>query len=480
MYVLALDQSTQGTKAVLLDEQGDILGREDRKHRQIVSQEGWISHDLEEIFQNVCDAVGGLLKNTCVTREEIAAVGISNQRETTAAWLEDGTPVGNAVVWQCARAKRITELMGEHARDIQMRTGIPLSPYFSAAKMAWILKNMGPARKVHLGTIDSYLVYRLTGGNFATDYSNAARTQLLNLHTLEWDDEICRWFGIPMHMLPELRDSNACFGYTDIQGLLPKAVPILGVLGDSNGALFGQGCLATGQTKVTYGTGSSVMMNTGEQFKTSAHNLAASLAWRISGTTSYVLEGNINYTGAIISWLQNDLKLIKGPDEVEILLRQANKKDTSYLVPAFSGLSAPYWEDNAKAVICGMSRTTGKAELVKAAIESIAYQVNDVLQALQEDSGHRVQEVKADGGASRNAYLMQFQSDISQTCIFPAVREELSAIGAAFMAGISAGMYSAQQLLEKSAPKIRYAPQIDREESGRMCAEWRNAVKKSI
>lgn len=478
MYLLAIDQSTQGTKALLLDDSGEIVCRADRKHQQLISSEGWVSHDLEEIYENVCKVVRDVVITAEVSPEEIAAVGITNQRETTAAWDTDGTPLGKAIVWQCARAKSITDGLKMRAPEIFEKTGEPLSPYFSAAKMAWILQNGTRNRSIHLGTIDSYLVYRLTEGNFVTDYSNAARTQLFNLHTLQWDEEICAWFGIPIHALPQVQDSNACYGYTDFQGFLPKAIPILAVLGDSNGALFGQGCLERGQTKVTYGTGSSIMMNIGPDIKFSSHGLATSLAWRISGETSYVLEGNVNYTGAIISWLQNDLGMISSVAEVETALSRANPDDTSYLVPAFSGLSAPYWDNNARAILCGMSRTTGKPEIIKAAVESIAYQINDVLQALQGDSGYSIRELRADGGASRNAYLMQFQSDISQVELFPAAQEELSAIGVAYLAGISAGVYSMERVLHKKNAAF-YRPQISDALRNTKCAGWHEAIKKA-
>lgn len=478
MYLLAIDQSTQGTKALLLDERGNILCKEERAHQQWISPEGWISHDLEEIYQNVLIAVQAVVRGSGIDPKEIAALGISNQRETTATWSQDGTPLGQAVVWQCARAKPITDRISEYAQEIQFRTGLPLSPYFSAAKMAWILQNGGAGTSTHLGTIDSYLVYRLTNGYFATDYSNAARTQLFNLHTLTWDNEICKWFHIPLSALPQVQDSDAYFGSTDFEGFLPKKIPIQSVMGDSNGALFGQGCYDPGQTKVTYGTGSSIMMNLGPIPKANQHGLSTSLAWRISGKTSYVWEGNVNYTGAVVSWLQNDLGLISSPEELDTILLQANQKDMSYLVPAFSGLSAPYWDDNARAVLCGMSRTTGRAELIKAAVESIAYQINDVLQILRQDSGYSIQELRVDGGASQNAYLMQFQSDISRVNIFPADQRELSAIGAAHLAGISAGICSKETALCKRSSRC-YQPKIDDVPRRVKCTGWHKAVQKA-
>ena len=419
-YIISIDQSTQGTKALLFDENGQIVRRTDCAHRQIINEKGWVSHDPEEIYQNVLKVTQELLDG--IDKSCVAGVGISNQRETTLAWNRiSGKPYGQAVVWQCARASQICERESIKllAEKIRQKTGMNLSPYFPAAKLAWLLENeegaMQAAQKheICLGTIDSWLVYTLTGKKeYRTDYSNASRTQLFNIFELKWDKELCYLFGIDPTNLAEVTDSDACFGETDFEGLLPKKVPIHSVMGDSHGALLGQGCLQPGSIKATYGTGSSIMMNIGEKPIISTHGVVTSLAWKIGGSVKYVLEGNLNYTGAVITWLKDDLELICSASETEDLARRAIKEDKLYLVPAFSGLGAPYWDSEAKASIVGMSRTTKKAEFVRAALECIAYQITDIVNAMSDDAGISVKQLCVDGGPTRNSYLMQFQSDI--------------------------------------------------------------------
>lgn len=451
-YILGIDQSTQGTKAVLFDDSGRLTARADQSHRQIISEEGWVSHDLNEIYQNVLKAVKDVIEAAGIPAGSIAAAGISNQRETSAIWDADGLPLADAVVWQCSRAKGILDelkagepLLGEIVRE---KTGLPLSPYFPAAKMAWLLRNSSKGDgQCRLGTMDSWLVYKLTGGRtFATDYSNASRTQLFHIHDLTWDERLCHIFGIPLQCLPQVRDSSGYYGETDFEGILPHPVPIRAVMGDSHAALFGQGCHLPGMAKTTYGTGASVMMNTGERCISSQRGLSASIAWRIDGKAAYALEGNINYAGAVISWLVRDLRLIKEPKDAEQHAWAASLADRTVLVPAFSGLGAPYWKPDARAVFYGMSRSTGQSELVCAALESIAFQVADVIKAMQQDCGMELAELRADGGPARNQYLMQIQSEAAGVKIAVASQEELSAIGAAYMAGIAEGLYDREKV----------------------------------
>ena len=434
--VLCIDQSTQGTKALLLDEEGRVIARAARPHRQIVDGRGYISHDLNEIWQNVL-----LVARECVGENaaSVKAVGISNQRETSCIWNESG-PLADAVVWQCARGKDISDALAPYAGLVRERTGLPLSPYFPAAKYAWLLQNTEKSGKVRLGTVDSFLVWKLTG-NFYTDYSNASRTQLFDLHTLQWDEELCRLFGVPVEALPEVKDSDGVFGYTDLGGILPEQVPVCGILGDSHAALFAEGCLAAGQLKVTYGTGSSVMMNVGEKFVESRCGLASSLAWKRKGKVNYVLEGNINYSCAVITWLKDDLGLISDAKEVGSLAAQANPQDETILIPAFSGLSAPYWKPEARAAILNMTRTTGKREICRAAEESIAFQIADIVDALRADTGLEISELRADGGATGDKFLMQTQADAAEIAILVSEEKELSPVGAGVLAGIAAGVY---------------------------------------
>ena len=474
-YILAIDQSTQGTKAILTDVQGNIVGRCDKKHRQIISAQGWISHDPDEIFENVKAAAALVVEKTGINKNSIKAIGISNQRETTVMWHKDGTADQMAVVWQCDRAKEITESLAFASEMVREKTGLPLSPFFPASKMAWLIKNT-ESEDFLLGTMDAYLVYRLTDGKvFKTDYSNASRTQLFNLHTLKWDQDLCRLFGVPLAALPEVTDSNGDFGSTTLDGYFESPVPICAVLGDSHGALFAHGCHEKGMVKATYGTGSSIMMNTGSVYKKSRFGLASSLAWGIDGEVSYVLEGNINYTGAVVSWLEHDLSLIESPKAIELLIKKANMQDETVFVPAFSGLSAPYWDNDARAMVYGMSRTTGKAEFVKAALESIAFQITDVLRAMESDSGIKICHLQVDGGPTANAYLMQFQSDMAGVKVQVPDSEEFSALGAAYMAGIKAGMYQKDQIFSDK-PVTEYKPVMAEKERAEKLSRWKYAL----
>lgn len=477
--ILAIDQSTSGTKALLFDGEGQLLGRHDLPHEQKINSQGWVSHDPMEIYRNTLETVRLLLEETGADRESIGAVGISNQRETALLWDRDtGLPVADAVVWQCARAAGICQRLADRGDAIQERTGLNLSPYFPAAKWAWLLENTpGLAGKdLCAGTIDAWLVYKLTGGRvFATDYSNASRTQLFNLRTLSWDEEVCGWFGIDPAMRPEVRFSDSLFGETDFGGLLPHPVPIHGVLGDSHGALFGQGCLSPGMVKATYGTGSSVMMHIGEKPVFSEKGLVTSLAWGMEGKVDYVLEGNINYTGAVTKWVVEELGLLSSSKEAGPVAQSADPADTTYLVPAFTGLGAPYWDSGAKAMLYGMSRTTGRAEIAKAAEECIAYQIADVLELMGQEAGVAIQELRVDGGLTKDKFLMQFQSDILNLPVAAPEREELSGMGAAFCAGIAAGVYSKE--IFQAVRRSRFLPVVEAALRRKKREGWKQAVE---
>ncbi len=487
-YIIGIDQSTQGTKAILFDEKGGLVLRRDLPHKQIINEKGWVEHDPEEIYKNTIQVVKNLVNDSGIDKNDIEGVGISNQRETSIAWTKDGKPVYNAIVWQCARAEAICdEIMNQgHGPVIRESTGLNLSPYFPAGKIAWILRNVDAAAKAAengnlcCGTVDAFLVYRLTGGKeFRTDYSNASRTQLFNIGTLKWDEEICKIFDIPVSCLPKVTDSDGDFGETDFEGFLDKKVPIRGVLGDSHGALFGQGCHSKGMVKATYGTGSSVMMNIGDKPVQSRHGLVTSLAWCMGGNANYVLEGNINYTGAVITWLKDDLELIKSAGETEELARKASPEDHSYLVPAFSGLGAPYWDGKAEAVICGMTRTTKKAEIVRDALDCIAYQISDIVLAMNEDAGVPIRELRVDGGPTKNKYLMQFQSDITRVPVMVPPAEELSAMGAAYAAGIALGIYDKDKLFS-DIERTAYEPVMSESDRNRHYDGWKAAVRKVL
>ena len=507
-FYLGIDQSTQGTKAVLFDEAGQLVCRCDRAHRQLVSGQGWVSHDLEGIWAATCGAVSDAIGKAGISAGEIAGVGISNQRETSAAFdRATGRPFCDAVVWQCSRAESVCRALEEKnpglAALVRRHTGLNLSPYFPAAKFAWMLQNVPEAEtaqregRLALGTIDSWLVYKLTDGKvFRTDYSNASRTQLFDIVRLRWDEELCHLFGVEPESLPEVTDSDACFGETDFDGLLPRKVPIHGVLGDSHAALFGQGCFAPGQTKSTYGTGSSVMMNTGETPVFSDRGIVTSLAWKVGGRVNYVLEGNINYSGAVVTWLKDDLHLIGSAGETGALAEAANPADTTYLVPAFSGLGAPYWKPDARAMLCGMTRLTGRNEIVRAALDSIAYQIGDIVAAMNAGSAGdgadtrgkdaaqpglraiHVTELRVDGGPTKNSYLMQKQSNTLQLPVLVPEAEELSAIGAAACAGIAQGFWKKDDIFGGRRSRT-YVPDISAAEAARLAKGWHAALRRA-
>ncbi len=497
-YVLAIDQSTQGTKAILFDKKGNLKYREDIPHKQHINENGWISHDLNEIYDNTLKVVKKVIERSGIRKEEIACLGISNQRETSAAWnKETGRPLAQAIVWQCSRAEAICErirncMIAEKQDEqgnilnasaiIADKTGMPLSPYFPASKYAWLLENEEQVKSAKndetlaFGTIDSWLLFKLTNGMVhATDYSNASRTQLFNINTLKWDEEICSWFGIPLISLPEVKDSNSRFGVTDFDGYFDEPIEICSMIGDSQAALFGQGCVQKGMIKATYGTGSSVMMNVGNEPLKSQNGLVTSIGWGINDRVTYVLEGNINYTGAVITWLKDDVGLIEAPSDTQRLAEEANQSDNTYLVPAFSGLGAPYWKPNARAVLYGMSRTTGKKEIVKAALESIAYQITDIVESMKSEEDIQVKELCVDGGPTKNQYLMSFQSDILQTSVKMPRCEESSALGAAMLAGLSSGFYKPDNLFNNE-DRVIYVPSMSSQDRNDKYRGWKETI----
>lgn len=481
-YLIGIDQSTQGTKAVLFDQNGIRIGRKDLAHQQIVDEKGWVEHNPIEIYQNIIQAVKDLIDSSGINPLDLLGVGVTNQRETAVVWDRvTGFPVYHAIVWQCARGEKICEGLENHKEMIKQRTGLPISPYFTAAKISWVLQNVEEARvkaeanQLAFGTMDSWVIYQLTKGrSYKTDYSNASRTQLFNIHTLTWDPEICGLFGINPDHLPEVCDSNGYYGDTDFEGYLPKPIPIHSVMGDSHGALFGQQCLEPGMVKATYGTGSSIMMNIGTSPILSDKGIVTSLAWSMDGVVNYVLEGNINYSGAVIRWLK-DLGMIQKDAETQALAFAANPADTTYLIPAFTGLGAPYWKSNAKAMIYGMSRTTGKGEIVRAALDSMAYQITDIIQLMEAEAEMEIKELRVDGGPTKNKYLMQFQSDMLQKAVGIPTMEELSVIGVIYMAGLALGLYDGNQIFE-SNQRTSYQPMMEEAIRKEKQDGWREAL----
>ena len=490
-YVLSIDQSTQGTKAVLFSDAGLLVAKTARPHRQIIHDNGYVEHDGEEIMANVLAVIREVVELAGVEPEEVACLGISNQRETCIAW--DRTtrlPLYNAIVWQCSRAKEICAQMEEADPSIAARvrelSGMNLSPYFSAGKMAWLVRNVpavmdaAEAGTLALGTMDSWVLYALSEEHaFATEPSNASRTQLLDIASCAWSEELCKAFGVPKEALAEVRPSDSIFGHTTAGGLFPEPIPICGMLGDSQAALMGQGCTEPGQVKATYGTGSSIMMQAGAEFVRSKNGLVTSLGWEFDGTRSYVLEGNINYTGAVVSWMKDDARLIYDPSDAEACARRANQADRAYFVPAFTGLGAPYWDDEACAILTGVTRTTGHDEIVKAGLESIAYQIGDVVGAMRADTGLDVSELRVDGGPTANGYLMQFQSDVTSVDVSVSSVAELSAAGAAYVAGHAAGVYGGNAIFEQIS-RTTYTPKMEDVRREVLLSGWRAAVRQAM
>lgn len=477
-YVLAIDQSTRGTKAILVDHQNQIFWKTSLAHKQIINEDGWVSHDLNEIRANLITLFKQVLKK--VTADQIKSLAITNQRESAAAWSrKTSEPLCKTIVWQDNRAEKLISRISypELTDKVKNSTGLALSPYFTGAKWGWMLLNEPRVVQAQanndlcLGTMDTWLVFQLTNGqSFKTEPSNACRTQLMNIKTGNWDQELVEIFGIDINDLPDIVDSNSNFGETDLFGLLPHKIPILSVLGDSQAALFAHGCFETGDFKVTFGTGSSVMLNIGKKLPNNFNNqLNTSLAWSINGQKSYVLEGNINYAGACVTWLKDKLHLIQDPAETANLALTANPNDHTLLIPAFAGLGAPYWLPDMKAAFVNMTATTGKKELVRATLNSLVYQINDILHAFHQLSPKVNDEIHTDGGMIKNKYLMQYLSNITQKNVKIANISELSALGSAM---------NAMHHFDGMQYSKTYTPRINKNTAKDYCNEWTTWIQK--
>ena len=497
--ILAVDQSTSATKAFLFDGQGRTVARTGVPHGQSYPQPGWVEQDPMEIWRNTLIAIDGVLREAGIPDSgisgRICALSLSNQRETVLIWdCETGLPICNAVTWQCGRAAGICRNIEEagYAEQVREKTGLTLSPYFSAAKARWILDHVAGARtladqgRLRMGTMDSWLIWKLTDGRVhATDCSNASRTQLYNLADRKWDPDLLEIFGIPAGMLPSIRFSDEILGTVSQTGdpLQDRmaGLSIAGVLGDSHAALFGQNCFVAGMAKATYGTGSSIMMNVGPVPVRSRTGLVTSVAWGRQGAVEYVLEGNINCTGATLQWLAEDLEMIASPHESAGYAASVEDNGGVYLVPAFTGLGAPYWDSDARASFTGMSRATKKAHLVRAAEESIAYQIRDVVDLMVQDHGHAITELRVDGGPTRDAFLMQFQADMLGIPVACAGIGELSAFGACLMGGLAVGLWSGLEevaALRTAGPT--YLPVMEPSRRDALYRGWRQAVRRTL
>ncbi|MBN2858801.1 MAG: glycerol kinase GlpK [Sphaerochaetaceae bacterium] len=486
LFFLTIDQGTSGTKAIIFTSDGKLLSRHDEGHHQFYPNPGWVEHDPDEIYDNTLKAIRAVLKTTGISAQQIICISISNQRETTLMWNKvTGKPVMNAVVWQCQRGMEICNTLEREGKApvVKEKTGLVLSPYFSAAKARWIMdhrvENDTSVRREDMlfGTMDSYLIWRLTGGKVhATEYSNASRTQLYNIHSLAWDEELLEMFHLDSSMMPKVLPSNSVFGET-APGLFDTPLFIAGVLGDSHAAFFAQNCFSTGMAKVTYGTGSSVMMNIGTK-PVESDSVVTSIGYSIDDEIMYVLEGNINPTGATIKWLIDDVELFDSPREVSTLASSVPDTQGVYLVPALTGLSAPHWNSEVRGVLTHLSRGTKKAHIARAAEESIVYQIIDVITAMREESGITLRELRVDGGPTRDDFLMQFQSDMGDVPVVRTTIEELSATGAMYMGALACGIWEKLSdivALREEQKRFSCTMTVDRREMN--YDGWKKAVR---
>jgi glycerol kinase len=489
--ILALDQSTSATKAVLFDAMGTVIDKASRDHQQIYPQPGWVEHDAEEIWSNTLAVIAMVASRNGNRIADLAAISITNQRETVLVFdRKSGRPLHNAIVWQCRRGDALCESLQE--RDCQdmvrRKTGLKIDTYFSASKITWLIAEKPDiAARLHdgtavIGTMDTYLIHRLTGGAvFATDFTNASRTLLFDIGALRWDEELCALFNVPPAALPEVRESAAHFGETDADGILPRHVPVAGVMGDSQASLFAQRCYRPGTAKATFGTGTSVLLNIGGDFKPASTGAVTALAWVWRGKPVYAFEGIITFSASTIEWLKNQLQLIRDASEVEALALAVEDNGGVYFVPAFSGLSAPNWCPGARAAILGMTAFTRREHIVRAALESIAYQIRDVLDMMRADAGIGPQRLHADGGPTRNAFLMQFTADITDVKLDVADVAESSALGSAMNALLGLGIYqSLDELAALPRASTLFKPRMNPGTVRQLRDGWRAAVRKVL
>lgn len=490
-YILALDQSTSGSKAMVVDKCVEIVSKTAMEHKQYYPNPGWVEHDPMEIYENVKKLLTGVLENAKLKPCDMDVLAITNQRETILIWDKiTGLPVYNAVVWQCRRTSDLCAKLKNDGLEevVKQKTGLLLDPYFSATKVKWILDHVDGAGvkaqsgQLLLGTIDSWLIWKLTGGKVhATDYTNASRTLLFNIRTLKWDYELLALFEIPQSMLPEIRSSNDLFGYTSTNELFDVGLPISGVIGDSQGALFGQNCFKPGMVKATYGTGSSIMMNIGEQFKEAGSGLVTSVAWGINGKVEYVLEGIVHCTGDALKWVKDNLGLFHSFEEAREMVNFLDSNEGVYLVPAFVGLGIPHWDSNARAAIVGITRGSGKEHIVRAAIESTAYQIKDAIDIMETESGIRPKELRVDGGPTKDAFLMQFQADMLNLQVINTKIEELSSMGSVYLAGLAVGLWKDKEEIKQLRKENQvYSPAMDEKLRDHYYEGWMIAVNRAL
>jgi len=493
-YIIALDQGTTSSRAIVFDHAGTIVSVGQKEHRQILPRAGWVEHDPLEIWRNVQEVIGAALSKADITRHDVVGIGITNQRETTVVWEKTtGRPVYNALVWQDTRTQAIADRLAgaDGVERFKATTGLPLSTYFAGTKIVWILENVPGAREraergeLLFGTTDSWILWNLTGGIdggvHATDVTNASRTLLMSLETLQWDDDLLSAFDIPRSMLPEIRSSSEIYGYAESSSLL-REVPIAGILGDQQAATFGQAAFEAGEAKNTYGTGNFLIVNTGTDIVRSKNGLLTTVGYKLGdGPAHYALEGSIAVTGSLIQWLRDSLGLIHSTSEVEELAASVDDNGGAYIVPAFSGLYAPYWRSDARGALVGLTRFVGRGHIARAALEATAYQTREVLDAVNADAGVPLAELKVDGGMVANALLMQFQADLLGVPVVRPVVTETTALGAAYAAGLAVGFWKGlDELRSNWQEDRRWEREMDPAEAERLFRNWKKAVTKTF
>ena len=488
-YILALDQGTTSSRAILFDEQQKIHAMAQKEYTQFYPQPGWVEHDPMEIWSSQASVMTEVMAKSGLTPEEVACVGITNQRETTIVWDRDtGAPVCNAIVWQCRRTAALCEEIKKDAElsdYIRKNTGLMVDAYFSATKIRWILDNVPGARekaaagRLLFGTVDTWLLWKLTGGKVhVTDYTNASRTMLFNIRSLQWDEKICRALDIPMNMLPQVRSSSEVYGETELLG---RPIPVCGIAGDQQASLFGQACIEPGQAKNTYGTGCFLLMNTGSECIESKNGLVSTLAASVDGKAQYALEGSVFVGGAVIQWLRDELGIIRDAADTEYFARKVPDTNGVYLVPAFTGLGAPWWDMYARGTIVGLTRGTRREHIIRAALESVAYQSADLLAAMEKDTGLTLRELRTDGGASRNNFLMQFQADAMDKRVCRSAVQETTALGAAMLAGLAVGVWrNVEEMRDAWTADRIFVPEMDSRHRELALDGWHKAVGRSL
>lgn len=489
-YILAIDQGTTSSRAIIYDKNGREVSKAQQEFRQIYPEPGWVEHNPEDIWRSVIDAIWESLKSAKIRAEDIAGIGITNQRETTVVWdKETGKVVYNAVVWQCRRSTDICQELKNKGLEEKFRekTGLVLDPYFAGTKIKWIFDNVeGVKEKAEngellFGTIDSWLIWRLTDGKtHVTDYTNASRTLIYNIHNLSWDRELLNILDIPLSILPEVKSNSEVYGMTS-PAVFGAEVPIAGIAGDQQAATFGQGCYQKGMTKITYGTGSFMLMNTGKRAVKSENGLITTIAYGVDNKIEYALEGSIFIAGAAVQWLRDEMKLIDNAPDSEYFAEKVDDTDGVYIVPAFTGIGAPYWNPDARGTIVGLSRGSNKNHLIRATLESLVYQSKDVLTAMVEDSGIGLKDIKVDGGACTNDFLMQYLADITNTGVERPINTETTSIGAAFLAGLAIGYWTDRnEILKLRKIDKNFNPEISETKRKKLYKGWKRAVKTTL